>query len=241
MGGVISAAAVAFGKPAAKHAEVVSCLLRGSIVGGLTLFSINVISAWSCHRWAERLKAGDSFVAGDLQVANAVQCLQGFCYYDNLAWAFMACVTAVMGSAASVWRSSTMARIFFFLFVARGIHCAGSLVWAFADENSCPFWSLSKAYWLPLITFSHVTIFCALSWKFSSILSSPEDSSLGTPMGLLSDLDWELDRDLDTSADANDHEGCDSEAAARALTSGGGGASTRRNGGKVRGVSDLSM
>jgi hypothetical protein len=35
---------------------------------------------------------------GDLEVAHAVECLQGFCYYDNLAWASIACVTG-----ANVW------------------------------------------------------------------------------------------------------------------------------------------
>ena len=43
MGGVLSAAAVAFGKPAAKQAEVVSTMLRGSIIGGMTLFFTNII------------------------------------------------------------------------------------------------------------------------------------------------------------------------------------------------------
>jgi len=44
MGGVLSAGAVAFGgKPANNRPEVVSSMLRGSIVGGMTLFSINLI------------------------------------------------------------------------------------------------------------------------------------------------------------------------------------------------------
>ena len=137
-----------------------------------------------------------SSATGDLAVGKGVQCLQGFCYYDNLAWAAVSCITgqalqtmcvsvrfrvseqnrstggrtskqtrahlcvrvraacvgalltcpsltcvcvcvrvraracgggggmsAVLGSAASVCRSSTMARLFFLLFVARAIHC----------------------------------------------------------------------------------------------------------------------
>jgi len=44
MGGVLSSGAVAFGgKPANNRPEVVSSMLRGSIVGGMTLFSINLI------------------------------------------------------------------------------------------------------------------------------------------------------------------------------------------------------
>mmetsp|Transcript_6039 Transcript_6039/g.9620 ORF Transcript_6039/g.9620 Transcript_6039/m.9620 type:complete len:240 (+) Transcript_6039:87-806(+) len=239
MGGVLSAGAVAFGgKPANNRPEVVSSMLRGSIVGGMTLFSINLISAWSCHRWAERLKRGDAFVGGDLRVAHSVQCLQGFCYYDNLLWAALACVTAVLGSAASVWQSSALARIYFLIFLARGVHCAGSLVWAFSDLNSCSFWALSKAYWQPLITFVHVTVFCTLSWKFCRLLASPEESSLGTPLGLLSVEDWELDSDLDTSHGADDTR---LEASSRALSSAPGGASARRNGGKQRGAGDLSI
>ena len=46
MGGVLSAAAVAFGKPAAKQAEVVSTMLRGSIIGGMTLFFTNIIRSF---------------------------------------------------------------------------------------------------------------------------------------------------------------------------------------------------
>ena len=43
MGGVLSAGSVAFGKPAAKREEVVATMLRGSIIGGMALFSINLI------------------------------------------------------------------------------------------------------------------------------------------------------------------------------------------------------
>ena len=148
-------------------------------------------SAWSCQRWALRLQNGDLFVAGDTDIAHAVECLQGFCYYDNLAWAGAACVTAVLGSVASVLRSRALARLFFLTFAARGVHCVGTLAWALRDGTSCPFWSLTKAYWLPMITLAHVVVFCALSWKFSGIDFALPDNGEGVPFGLLSEFDWE--------------------------------------------------
>lgn len=148
-------------------------------------------SAWSCQRWALRLQNGDLFVAGDTGIAHAVECLQGFCYYDNLAWAGAACVTAVLGSVASVLRSRALARLFFLTFAARGVHCVGTLAWALRDGTSCPFWSLTKAYWLPMITIAHVVVFCALSWKFSGIDFALPDNGEGVPFGLLSEFDWE--------------------------------------------------
>ena len=153
--------------------------------------ALPLCSAWSCQRWALRLQNGDLFVAGDTDIARAVECLHGFCYYDNLAWAGAACVTAVLGSVASVLRSRALARLFFLTFAARGVHCVGTLAWALRDGTSCPFWSLTKAYWLPVITLAHVVVFCALSWKFSGINFALPDNGEGVPFGLLSEFDWE--------------------------------------------------
>ena len=47
MGGLISSGAVVFGKEPAKNEEVVSSMLRGSIISGMTLFCVNIIRSGS--------------------------------------------------------------------------------------------------------------------------------------------------------------------------------------------------
>jgi len=63
MGGVISSGAVVFGKEPAKNEEVVSSMLRGSIISGMTLFCVNIIrsgrrSARACTTDAPAAAAG---------------------------------------------------------------------------------------------------------------------------------------------------------------------------------------
>ena len=80
------------------HATFIDCLQQTKSKGisvCVAAWYVLSCSAWSCHRWAERLKRGDAFVGGDLRVAHSVQCLQGFCYHDNLLWAALACVTGL--------------------------------------------------------------------------------------------------------------------------------------------------
>ena len=71
MGGVVSAGAVAFGQPPARQGEVASAMLRGSIVGGLTLFCINTIRS-AC---ATALRVRVQQLSHSMPAAHSLICL----------------------------------------------------------------------------------------------------------------------------------------------------------------------
>ncbi|EKX45616.1 hypothetical protein GUITHDRAFT_108492 [Guillardia theta CCMP2712] len=185
MGGVISAGAVAFSDIAEPVPSLANAVLRASVMGG----------AWSCSIWTDRMKKEDAYIAGEAKAAQAVNCLHEYCYYENLAWASISCLTAVVGSAAASCRSKVLTRTCLIIVVLRGIYCASVLVFALVFKTSCPYWALSKSSWIPLITFAHVVAFAGLLLRFSGAIESPEsvhEKSEMEPIDMLSDLDWEV-------------------------------------------------
>mmetsp|Transcript_3758 Transcript_3758/g.7168 ORF Transcript_3758/g.7168 Transcript_3758/m.7168 type:complete len:201 (+) Transcript_3758:23-625(+) len=196
MGGVVSAGAVAFGGEPQTHESISFSMLRGCVVGGVTMITIHILSIWSCSDWALFLQKN-----GDLEEAEltgAVKCLKEFCYYENFLWAGVACLTVVLGAVASMFRNKWVGKACMAVFIIRGLHCIGALMYAIWDTSSCQFWSLTKAYWLPLCTLTNAVIFAGLSHRFSIVVAAEDMRHAGKEMedldaldDLLSDLDWD--------------------------------------------------
>ena len=42
------------------------------------------------------MKKEDAYIAGEAKAAQAVNCLHEYCYYENLAWASISCLTGLL-------------------------------------------------------------------------------------------------------------------------------------------------
>jgi len=138
------------------------------------MFCVNMLSAWSCSRWAETLVADGALASGDESLRGGIECLQGECYYDNVFWACMACLTAVWGSAAAVFRSPQLARLLAVLHLARALFCAKAVFQALTSPAACAYWALSTAYWAPAITLANAFCHGALALRFARVLEAAE-------------------------------------------------------------------
>lgn len=136
--------------------------------------SINVISAWSCKLWSQRIASGEGYPAEGEEFG--VQCLNGYCYSTNISWAAIACFTAAIGAVSSLNKDPRLAIFFVILFVCRGIWCCGEIALALANGSSCQAWSLSKSFWLPIVTLAHVVIFASLALKFARSIHHTQES-----------------------------------------------------------------
>ncbi len=133
-------------------------------------------SAWSCKLWSQRILSGDGYPADGEQFG--VQCLEGYCFSTNVLWAVIAFLGAIIGAAAASRKNAKLAIFFVILFACRGVWSSGEIIWALGNASSCQAWSLSKSFWLPIVTLANVVLFTSLGLKFARSIHRPEDSRI---------------------------------------------------------------
>ena len=134
-----------------------------------------ISSAWSCQLWSQRISSGEGYPAEGEEFG--VQCLTGYCYSTNVLWATIAFFTGAIGAVSALNKDPRMAVFFIILFACRGVWCCGEILVALANGSSCQAWSLSKSFWLPIVTLANVVVFVGLALKFSRSVH-PQESRI---------------------------------------------------------------
>ncbi len=133
-------------------------------------------SAWSCKLWSQRILSGEGYPADGEQFG--VQCLEGYCFSTNVLWAVIAFLGAIIGAVAASRRNAKLAIFFVILFACRGLWSSAEIIWALGSASSCQAWSLSKSFWLPIVTLANVVLFTSLGLKFARSIHRPDESRI---------------------------------------------------------------